>query len=44
MTKYIDVERLRAEINKIRHDWLDDSTGLEVGECGAWEHYKEEQK
>jgi hypothetical protein len=33
--RYIDVERLRAEINKIRHDWLDDSTGLEVGECGA---------
>jgi len=35
MTKYIDIERLRAEINKIRHDWLDDSTGLEVGEFGA---------
>ena len=33
--RYIDVEQLRAEINKIRHNWLDDSTGLEVGEYGA---------
>lgn len=35
MSKCIDAEKLIAEINKIRHDWLDDSTGLEVGEFGA---------
>lgn len=35
MAHYIDAEKLIAEINKIRHNWLDDSTGLEVGEFGA---------
>lgn len=35
MGQYIDTEKLKAEIEKVRRDWLDDSTGLEVGECGA---------
>jgi len=35
MTKYIDAEKLKEKIDEIRHNWLDDSTGLEVGEYGA---------
>jgi len=33
--KYIDAEKLKEKIDEIRHNWLDDSTGLEVGEFGA---------
>lgn len=32
---YIDAEKLKAEVERIRQDWLGDSTGLEVGEIGA---------
>lgn len=33
--RYIDVNKLIAEIKRVRQDWLGDSTGLEVGESAA---------
>lgn len=33
--KYIDVDKLKEELYKVRQYWLADSTGLEVGELGA---------
>jgi len=33
--KYIDAEKLKEKIDEVRRDWLDDSTGLEVGELAA---------
>ena len=33
--KYIDAEKIKEKIDKIRQNWIGESTGLEVGEFGA---------
>ena len=33
--KYIDADELKNKVNKLRQDWLGNSTGLEVAEEGA---------